>query len=123
MSLLEIADQATLSWLPAQYFPRMATGGWVIKRREVRKPAKVSSRFLGALAHHWNTEASANDLRDVSELDALLCNSVIARACGALLEHQPEELSRIEAIHRRPQVASFAHERRQAALACNPDQQ
>ena len=82
----------------------------------MREPAEMAGCLLGGLGDDRHVQASADYSSDVSEWHALIGDSVIPGSGGTLLEHQPVEMGRVEAVHRGPAVEPVANIRRNSLL-------
>lgn len=89
---VEIGNKPGLFRIPPEQVPRSRTRGGIVKRCEMRKPAKMISDFPWGLVDDWQIEAAANHARNVAERHALLSRAMVAGVCETFLDHEPEEM-------------------------------
>src|SRR4029077_786538 len=94
-----------------------------VERREMGEPAEVDGRLLRRHAGDRHVQAAADHAGDLAERHALFRDPVIPGSRSALLERQPEQIGRIEPVHRGPAVASIAYIRGNALVAGEIDEQ
>jgi hypothetical protein len=69
----------------------------------------MARSLLRGLGHDRHIEASADYLSDLSSLYTLIGDSVISGSRGALLQHEPVKMGRIEPMHRGPAATTVAY--------------
>src|ERR1044071_635158 len=123
MRPVEIANQPGLLWLPPQHFPSSLTRGGAVDHCEMRKPAKMFGCFLGGLGDDRHVQASAEHASDVFKRHTLIGDPVKPGSRGTLFQRQPEEMGRVEPMHRGPAVESVAHIGRNALFTREADEE
>src|SRR5260370_26204075 len=88
-----------------------------VERYQAAKLAEVGTRLVACNAHYWDTQATADDLGDISERYALVADAVQTRACWRRFQCQSEETCRIQFVHGWPPVGPVVDVGRDALLS------
>jgi hypothetical protein len=78
--------------------------------------------LFGGLGDDRHIQVSTDDLCDLSEWHAFLCDRVVMAPGRTFFQRKPEKSSGIEAVHGRPTIFSVSHVGRNALLARGVDE-
>ena len=76
-------------------------------------------RLFGRYGDNRQIEMLSYYCRDLAKRNALVTDTVISPSGGSFLDREPEEMRRVEAVHRRPTVESITDVRGNTLLARN----
>src|ERR1700722_5686393 len=122
VALIEILDEASVLWLPAQELLRKGAGGRVVERDERTEEAEMVGCSLGRDAGHRDIKVLADRRGDVAERHALVADRVQPGPGRRAFQCEPVQPGRVERVPGGPAVGAVADIARHALLAGDGDQ-
>ena len=101
---IEIGKQAKMDRTPSQFFLGLRARGRAVDTKEVSNPPKMFSCFLGRLSDNGHVQVFPKYAGNFATGYAVIRDTVIDSTRGALLQHQPVEMTSIEPVHSGPTI-------------------
>src|SRR5450756_1974995 len=91
--MIEVGDQSLLLRLPSELRARQVTRRRIVGHEEGREETELLRRLFSGHGDHRNIESPTDHIGDRPERYAFIRDCMVARACDAALQREPESVS------------------------------